>query len=690
MSFATEIARSNSERFPLVRITPRRNITSQLASEGSGVYGMVFTYDIAKIERNGTVLTKVTSAPVANDRWYVDSSGNLDIKLASAPSSSNVIVVFYNLYLTTGEYRIAYKTPTDDTTEETNWEPRIAGSVSVNQSVRDVLGGVLASSLSGVDVDNSDAYLQQFFTDEDSWKNAAISLWLSVNGEIARLPAGIVQDVSLKTTATVSVGDVLMGLNSKATFGDPVDLAYFTSTNYPDVWPEMKDAPIPVQMAKYPAGLIAETSSIGAYAFQSPVGKATCISYDSNAAVTTNREWVLGKLPAGASRSVAGLTFGTITAVSQVTSSGYHFINIACTGANVPYNMGLGALDDTAGNPYRYGRVLSNSEIVPGYQYRIIVTEEVGDAAWTTDIEIFVDSITLFLVEKSDPTVAYFMEGPLWQGSLTTTTTTAGNKILSCTFGDDIENHASDPIWSYGGDPISPDTHDIYVYIHAEGLDNAVEWANELFEAATGLELSGDLGDPKTNFYIPSVGESEIGSYRSYLQKICQSVAGYIVENSSGAGEAALLAAPSAGTLINGANAHDFAVAVEYADIKTSIRLSNPQMRDKFFTTDDDYEVEESDTIAPHLHKTVDVETLEHILESIEHRSDEVIALKANRRAIYSFRTATTMLDADIGDDITLESDIVLGGSGTANLKIIGLEKSASEVLVEATDLLGL
>jgi hypothetical protein len=72
------------------------------------------------------------------------------------------------------------------------------------------------------------------------------------------------------------------------------------------------------------------------------------------------------------------------------------------------------------------------------------------------------------------------------------------------------------------------------------------------------------------------------------------------------------------------------------------------------------------------------------------HRVDDIKNYLASRQAVYSFKTATKLLDANIGDDITLESDIVLGGSGSVNLKIISLEKSANGVQVEATDLLGL
>src|SRR5690606_27510837 len=139
----------------LVKLTPARYISEDMADEGSGLYSIDWTFPIEKVQRNGVDLTEATSTPGTNDQWYWDGS-SLKVKLAAAPSSSNVIVVFYNLFYTSGQYRITTADPEDPQTDEIHWEPRLEEEPAVKQSVKDIISGTLSTAITSIRLINAD------------------------------------------------------------------------------------------------------------------------------------------------------------------------------------------------------------------------------------------------------------------------------------------------------------------------------------------------------------------------------------------------------------------------------------------------------------------------------------------------------------------------------------------------------
>ncbi len=190
------------------------------------------------------------------------------------------------------------------------------------------------------------------------------------------------------------------------------------------------------------------------------------------------------------------------------------------------------------------------------------------------------------------------------------------------------------------------------------------------------------------SFTIPNYDENEIQPYFKYIQDVVASCLSYVRLTAAGAVEYHILTAPSSGDtqsdaiIIEGSAVAD----IVYQDIITEVRGENPHLPvNPLQTAPTELAVD-----AFYLHGVDQKTTFRHCLADISGRLDNILDLRSNRRIIYRFRNATELIDAALGDDVTLSFPIVAGGSGTVNLKIVTLEKSEDGITAEAMDLLGL
>jgi len=152
-----------------------------------------------------------------------------------------------------------------------------------------------------------------------------------------------------------------------------------------------------------------------------------------------------------------------------------------------------------------------------------------------------------------------------------------------------------------------------------------------------------------------------------------------------------LLSAPSSSSAITNDRylKDSLAIDIDYQDIVTQLIAYNPHRSwDEALDAAKSPSETVTSAVAEHLHGVKNTVRFRHVLEQITDRIADIFAIMSNRRAIYSFSTATKNLDSEIGDDLQLESDQLLGGESARDLKIISLDKSADRVDVEATDLL--
>lgn len=707
MTFAAEKAKPNSDRFMLVKITPARYVSEALVSQGGGVYSLGWTYHVEKVQRNGHDLTR-SDAAANNDEWSWDGS-TLSVKLASAPSASNVIVVFYSLFYTSGQYRIATADPEDSGTEELHWEPRLENEPTVKQSIKDIISGTLSTAITNIRLINSDNEFQKYLTDDDSFFEKTVKCWICINGvtNIQKAFEGRIKSLSIgKHSVTLTTYDIFSLLDQPALMGDTAEEAYWIRQlgSFPNMY--SRDSGLPIKYVLAPATRYTETAIDGALstsaAFKMVVRdsleRAVCTNYSAEISTSNNREWGICRFGSAGPRS---LSFGNVAAIYQESDSAFDFyISVLFVRITGQHNLRVGdtfKISRTSPSAQDFVLVIEDQPFTfnPGggtqtYHYALLhlgagSSAPVVTPAWTFHSH---SAPAIFIRERSsDQLTPMFYERDY---TVTTTTTSSGNKYQKITFKNALETEpdggidpgADEVLWRHGA---------AGGLLHGEALKDLCLRAGLSVNSASFAAGSSAL-PINTSFTIPQFDEQDFASYRKYAEEICKSTMGIIFANNNFDLEYQLLAAPASnGARVNADRylSDSLAIDVDYQDIVTQLVAYNPHNSSEAAL---DAEKSPSETVtsavAEHLHGVKNTVRFRHVLETITDRIGAIFDIMRHRRAIYRFSTTTDNIDSEISDDLLLESPQLLGGIVARDLKIITLDKSAERVEVEATDLL--
>jgi hypothetical protein len=197
------------------------------------------------------------------------------------------------------------------------------------------------------------------------------------------------------------------------------------------------------------------------------------------------------------------------------------------------------------------------------------------------------------------------------------------------------------------------------------------------FDAALGL---------KALLTIPNVGESDYRTYREYLQDLLGSCGAYLRINTDEEVEIKLLAAPDPTVSITDRELlpGSFGLTLDSGDIAYELEPSNPHIPTPSATENsgsDSPNTVANSTSAQMLHRGSRSIVFPHCLETITDRIAYLLSLRSSPRRLFQFAVATELCDFEVGDDVTLTSDLVPGGS--AELKISGLSVSTDQISVK-------
>jgi hypothetical protein len=316
---ASVAAQRASRRFMLVRMTPARYVVDDLASQGGGVYGMTWTYPVARVERNGTALTADTAAPSVNDHYYWnETAGTLQVKTASAPSTSNVVVVFYYLFYTGGKAVVAPTTPTDSATTSRVWEPRLKNFPTLNESVDNVINGVLSIAGSSVALIDTDCAFKAYLTANDSFSLKDLDIWLCVDSitDIQKVYHGRVDKVNWSDfQVTVTFTDSFLKMASPAFWGDGIDECFFfrSSTSFPNIRAADSGLPCRLLLASRSKFNFTDAVNLGAgNIYPANIEPAVCLDYSFTLDGTHNRQWGLCRTLAAPKTMSYGSSLGLV------------------------------------------------------------------------------------------------------------------------------------------------------------------------------------------------------------------------------------------------------------------------------------------------------------------------------------------------------------------------------------------
>lgn len=717
MSFSTEKDKQSSTRFMLARLTPARYVGDVLASAGGGIYTMTWSQPIARVERNGVALTKTTGTPGSNDNWSLDeTTGSFQIKLAGAPTSTtNVVVVFYYLFYTSGSGLYTYENPDDSTTTERFWQPRLLDLPSVTSSVKNAIFGVFSVADSTLKIANTDYAFQAFLTKNDSFNDADVSIWLCITDVTNRskIFAGKAKALSFTSKdVSITIYDAFARLKQTAYFSDTADEAIFqkSATSFPNMDSRKHGQPCRLIVGKHSRWKTRPSAPDYVSSFEALdpdyLFEAVCTNYSASISTSTNRSWGLCRTTSDGIRTPA--QWPVPSSVSTSSIGGSYCVTFALVYANATFatmDVVIGDLVNfsQAAKTSTYGRVVMFT--VFGGNVTIYVQLSVATSpAYTTAVTITsVPAVSIVIQDTS---------GNLWfpryslDFTVAATTTSGGNKYYAITFVNSFEVNTPHTFSSGGGASyddgsliglpiLDPTKHRVFFRIrpdvtsasHGTVLKNLCAAAGITPTAATFAAADVAFA-ANVLMSVPFFDQTEYGEAIAYAQAICESTLGYLYLDSSNQAAYKLLAAPGAGTSKDDAGLTAFAVKVEYGDIITQVVAYNNHDYADVSSVASSATSSES-TYARYLYGIQRVTQLVHVLDTIAARLPDHLLVRARPMVTYQLSTPTADLDTQISDDLTLSTRLLLGGGATQNVKVVSVTKGIKQASVEAIDLVG-
>lgn len=722
MTLADEKIKPESTRYSLVRFAPSRYMNDDyLASDVSaGIHSFTMPYPVSATTYAGTACTKVASYAglVSNYQFFHDEAAEtLYVKL---PSYEAAVVATYYLFYASGSERAMPEDPEDDTTTLRAWRGELAGEPTVVESFRDILDGVFSTSASTIQLLDPDAVFLACLTDNDSFNRKEAVVWISVNGVVQRLYTGKVAGIEVsRGKISVSLEESFATLDQVASFGDSQSDLYYTSSTR-TIGPSSEGKPIPFVMGRSQAFFgdslfISENS--GGHAV-TPLsldgqrsGKAVCTSYNPLISGTVNRTWSLCRTGSGGFKT---LNFGTVSSATLYGTGNTAYSHYFTYGVLEWGHLVLNATGHNVevGDTFKW-----DSSNLGTSNYAIVVkttSTTIIAAAMAADMSALGGAAgtvvaTPVYYSNSGPAVSYYFASnntwfPLIYGihfTAATTTLASGNKLLTVILNNNFETSTSSYFGAVGS--VDP-TKDQIAFRATVATGNASHGtALEAMVTAAGLTATSSTFDAadadlaaNVSFTIPAAGESLVGTYRTYCEKVLTSTMGYLKADADGAIEYHLLTGVSAAesrttsTMLKGSQKCN----VKYADITATLRPVN-----KHYLIDaNKTEAVQTSSRALYLHGSSGKQDFQHVLEDVtvvcastgRARIADIAAVRAERRATYTFGDATETVDGELGDDIEIEADVVLGANDSVEAKLTQITRSADQVSVQFTDLLGL
>jgi len=691
MSIAIEKQANASERFLLVRLNPGRFL---MPTFDLTYYIADMPFIPSKVELNGVLLTEDEANPSVNGHWYYDRDAlEIRLKLASAPDDTdNILICYYYLFYTGTIYRDIGEDPSVPSNKIRSWEPRLSNYPSFTQSFEDILAGVFSISDTTVKIINTDSVFQQYLTDEDSFYNKQVDIWICINSvdNIQKVFTGTIQSLSIDTQSiSLRCLDSFNSFVRPALMGDSTEECFFrrSASGFPSLDPNFHDTVLPYivgSSSRYKTEAFASTEPGVPDLFRVSVGTpAPCTSYSASLSTSVNRTFGACRMK-GSPRAQA---YGSI-ANSILTLDGYSVALI-----NDMSNVEVG---DT----FKWTETSTTYHSIVNY---------VGDFdffGFDMNIIFSGPSTPFNVVSTLHPLQSFCVFIQLPEGTfiypridrdytINETATSGGNNYIEIEFVNDFETNFSE----FGGEPLDPNAHLVFfratndvVQTHADILKEMTEKAGLTANTASFTAAATEL-PVNARFHIPNFDELDYKSYLETAQDVLRSSLGYLKVNTSFEVEYHILAAPSSSSVRDVSLTLDGGTSceLEYADIVTSIIAYNPhhESQQAIDGASSPSETRQNQKAAK-LQGVVNVNRFRHVLEEITSNIDRHMAINSSRRATYSLRTATEDIDSELGQDIELANSIALGGSGSVDLKIISVEKSPESISIRASDLKGL
>jgi hypothetical protein len=318
MTFASKAQEAASERFFLVKLTPRRYIANgQLTAPNTYVFTIPTGLNIEAVLINNAAISSSNYVYV-NDQLTITSLVNLEL-------ISNIVTVDHNIFLTGTKVRTTSEV---SGIPDATWEPLIGNYPSFSQSMRNIAEGVFSLSNTDISLISTDRWGQSLLGKPDSLtgqfeslSNAPVSVWACIDSyaDSRKIFDGEVSKVNYRYgELTLYVIDTFQKLTNSGSFGTRAQSHIYTlnTINGVTLYPQPNDENkvIPLTMGKSsPFSLAAGYKHVDAFGpvpgalYHLDSGQTATLVAPSGANQTSTTTWIAGRLVGS---GVKRITFG--------------------------------------------------------------------------------------------------------------------------------------------------------------------------------------------------------------------------------------------------------------------------------------------------------------------------------------------------------------------------------------------
>lgn len=742
MTFATDAEKSASERFFLIKFSPRMYLNYNDFNFISGTFpNYIWEIDtemsnleIDNISINGSV--------ISSSSWtYVGSVIRITTGL-SLNIESNIVCLDYNLFTTGTKTR--YTTLAESNIVTAEWRPLVTQYPDFSQSMRDIAEGVFSLSNSSIQI-IADQYIFPNQTLTNNFVNCPVMVWAcidSVNNN-RLIFEGVVSSVDYQyKVITFNLIDTFNKLKNSGEFGS-VGQAYNNKTttrtqyissadeNSPATLVVGKTSPLIVSSG---ARQSANYSQLRNYFSLSDGLRAIPVTQDFEAASTV--KFYLGRM---IGNQLKKLTFGTVTRAYRLFALGNYNVvdknfNIRAQDYHPLILMYLsnfnGQIGDYIPNLVAGGVTykayccqneeffflgeLYNCAFAPVmYQWSTTDSTTPGSVAVTLPTENTVPSISIFSEGNGDIQYQYARANQADPNSAATLTMKYSGRYLP--FSVSIEDS-----YTYGGETVSH----VYATVNSSDIGGDLPGAlsvkarfspNETMShsrfmkfltKSSGLTTNDSTFTSAETYYngsisltVPSFGESAYSSYLEVAQKVTSSVLSLLRINEARQAEYFVMR-PLDGAnkpIRNSVNMLQGATGthIEFQDMYTCVKFTNNNFKETNKFTTQAYDASVNFPINKIRYRKDLTKKIEHVLDDIQGRKTFIAGYFASPNVEYSLATASVDLASKIGDIIRIENSAnvtkneTIAGVDYAHAMITGLDQTGNKTRVKANGNVG-
>lgn len=666
-NFETLKTQASTEKFNLIRLEPGRYISEDLALVTTHIYSMTFAFKfISRIKVNTLTYTRVQSSPSSGEYTFDEETRLMVINLG-APLSSQVVVVFYYLFFTKDKARVTFEDPMDLNSDSRVWLPRIATDPSFRINLKEITNGYLSFGNSSLVLHNEDSNFEQYLTDNDSFSNKNVLIWLCLDNvaNVKLVFKGLINRITINNKVTIEFFDEFSNLSKTFYSNGSYLSSTYNSNSFVNIHPAKENLPIRKIFAPLTYYKVIDYGVASGLYQVDPIYllEGVCVGYNATISNTNNREW--GSVLNGGDHGVQS---------DSVISADHSDPDFSL--------IGFGTT-----KKYKIGDTLLINAL---YSVRVLYVDILTHLMKTTRDNniapghVIVRSGLSCIVITQDNNHYYLLYGRDYSVS----NSSNPNDIIKIVLANNFE--ANFP----GMLELSPDSHQLrfrawtdtaQLYNHGTVLE---EILNEVGLSVNSASIaSANATFLETNFYIPFIDTTDFTQFNDYIEAILKSTFGFLSLNNDLEIEYKLFESLSPMESLNSRQIilDSFSTRLEYNDIKNTIQPHNSHDIIEIGYTNSGLE----NAKATYLHEIKSGRVYNHVLASTT-KMQTILNVLSNRLAYYSFMTKTNP-DIKIGDQFSLLRENNFIGSETfKNIQIINIDKKSNETTMEGIDLLGL